>query len=253
MITFEAAHISPPPVPLVVSRNTTFEPLNGFRGERIEYGRTDCQAHDRKNNGRHGSKLDTTTQPPNQAGLDLRETTDLITRMLEDIVREKLSGAESLGTCEVLIKKWRMILTPASLRTELRARQIRKSIAKAKERRDNPKKEFWLKKVIVNFWLPLSSKIPFVNSIKEKHRERRAARGPFQPTPMPLEHGFAYAYATQNAPDQDPDTDRYSEESGRDSLVSDTSSVREDMFHLDGFDIVGNWREFERRMGASYN
>ncbi|OJD22857.1 hypothetical protein ACJ73_05792 [Blastomyces percursus] len=133
-----------------------------------------------------------------------------------------------------------MILTPASLRTELRARQIRKSIVKAKERRDNgnPKKEIWLKEAIVNLWHPLSSKIPFVNTIKEKRRERRAARGPFQPTPMPLEHDYAYAYVTPNAPGLAPDTDKRNEESGRDSLVSDTSSMREDMFHLDGFDIL---------------
>ncbi|KLJ12623.1 hypothetical protein EMPG_12353 [Blastomyces silverae] len=144
-----------------------------------------------------------------------------------------------------------MILTPASLRTELRARQIRKSIAKAKERRDSPKKEFWLKKAIVKLWHPLSSKIPFVNLIKEKRRERRAARGPHQPAPMPFEYDYAYAGVTPHAPDLDPDTNKHNEEGGRDSLVSDTSSVREDMFHLDGFDIVGNGIELERWMSAS--
>ncbi|PGH09141.1 hypothetical protein GX51_00895 [Blastomyces parvus] len=144
-----------------------------------------------------------------------------------------------------------MILSPASLRTELRAQQIRKDIAKAKKSRDSPKKEFWLKKAILKLWQPLSSKIPFLDSIKEKRRERRAARGPHQPTPMPFEYDYAYADVIPNAPDLDPDADEHNEGSGRDMFASDTSSMREDMFHLDGFDIVSNGMEPEMRAIAS--
>ncbi|KKZ66892.1 hypothetical protein EMCG_07388 [[Emmonsia] crescens] len=125
---------------------------------------------------------------------------------------------------------------------------------KAKKRGDNPKKKCWFQKTMTKLWHPLSKKIPFINTIKEKRRERRVARGPHQPVPLPPDIEYIYARMTLCTLELYPRTDNDNDGGGeRETLASGTSSVREDMFHLDGFDMLGNEGEFEVQTSTNWN
>ncbi|EEH05734.1 predicted protein [Histoplasma capsulatum G186AR] len=141
-----------------------------------------------------------------------------------------------------------MLLNPASLRTEFRARNIRNDIQEAKRNNDRPKKRYWFKKIMMKLWRPLG-KISLLNTIKEKRREKRAARGPYQPAPMHTEYQYVYADVPSSTSELEHDIDNDSNVANeRESLASDASSVREeDMLHQDGFDMLNNGKEFKRR------
>lgn len=82
-----------------------------------------------------------------------------------------------------------------------------------------------------------------------KRREKRAARGPYQPAPMHTEYQYVYADVPSSTSELEHDIDNDSNLANeRESLASDASSVREeDMLHQDGFDMLNNGKEFKRR------
>ncbi|PGG95821.1 hypothetical protein AJ79_09858 [Helicocarpus griseus UAMH5409] len=70
-----------------------------------------------------------------------------------------------------------MLLSPASIRAELRARQIKKAIDKRKKNGDAPKEKGWLKKIVSKVKRALREKLPFLKVAKDKHQKPKTSGG----------------------------------------------------------------------------
>ncbi|KGM92098.1 uncharacterized protein PADG_11628 [Paracoccidioides brasiliensis Pb18] len=128
-----------------------------------------------------------------------------------------------------------MLLSPASCRTELRALCIRREIKKQNKRCNNQKKKGWLQRVGPRVWHRVSKKMPLVETIKRKRHESLTARGPFQPILLPSDIEGIQAVTMPSTPEPPEEAYSYSDISGE---LSDSSSMREDMFHLDVLDLL---------------
>ncbi|EEH38300.2 hypothetical protein PAAG_01221 [Paracoccidioides lutzii Pb01] len=117
---------------------------------------------------------------------------------------------------------------------DLIQRKIRK-IKKQNKRQNNQKKKGWLQKVGPRVWHRVSKKMPLMETIKRKRHESLTARGPFQPILLPSDIEGIQAVTMPSTPEPPEEAYAYSDISGE---ISDSSSEREDMFHLDVLDLL---------------